>query len=183
MALYLQVVLLCMPYYEDKPGGIEELMPWSDMIQERCSIKKQDWVKVWSVLHQLDLNTSTTYATTIPIISVDVVAPLNNTVNNSGSSSRTGSRMAGMKRERNISDWGAFAEKLVYKQMKSDFHKVLWVSENAKKEGVNPDGRAELEEWHKKQVELHGINVNKNRRSKKGIEGFFASIPGFIDDE
>ncbi|SEW20519.1 topoisomerase IV [[Clostridium] fimetarium] len=42
--------------------------------------------------------------------------------------------------------------------------------------------RAALEEWHRKQVELHGINVNKNRRSKKGIEGFFASIPGFIDD-
>lgn len=42
--------------------------------------------------------------------------------------------------------------------------------------------RAALEEWHKKQVESHGIDVNKNRRSKKGIEGFFASIPGFIDD-
>lgn len=42
--------------------------------------------------------------------------------------------------------------------------------------------RAALENWHKKQVESHGIDVNKNRRSKKGIEGFFASIPGFIDD-
>jgi hypothetical protein len=42
--------------------------------------------------------------------------------------------------------------------------------------------RVALEEWHKKQVELHGIDVNKNRRSKKGIEGFFASIPGSIND-
>jgi len=83
---------------------------------------------------------STSSATSIPIISVDVVAPSNNTVNNSGTSSRTGSRMAGMKRERNISEWGAFAEKLVYEQMKLNFQNVLWVSENAKKEGVNPDG-------------------------------------------
>lgn len=42
--------------------------------------------------------------------------------------------------------------------------------------------RVKLEEWHKKQVELYGIDVNKNRRSKKGIEGFFASIPGSIND-
>lgn len=42
--------------------------------------------------------------------------------------------------------------------------------------------RVALKLWHKKQVESHGIDVNKNRRSKKGIEGFFASIPGFIDD-
>ncbi len=43
--------------------------------------------------------------------------------------------------------------------------------------------RLALEEWHKKQVESHGIDVNQNRRSKKGIEGFFASIPGFIVDK
>lgn len=46
--------------------------------------------------------------------------------------------MAGMKRERNISDWGAFAEKLVYEQMKSNFQNVVWVSENAKKRGGKP---------------------------------------------
>ena len=47
-----------------------------------------------------------------------------------------------MKRERNISDWGAFAERFVYYQMKikSTFRNVDWVSENAKKQGVNPDG-------------------------------------------
>ena len=33
--------------------------------------------------------------------------------------------MAGMKRERNISDWGAFAEKLVYEEMKSTFNRPL----------------------------------------------------------
>lgn len=83
---------------------------------------------------------NTTSATPIPIISVEVAAPPNNTGNNTGHTTRTGSRMAGMKQERNISDWGAFAEKLVYEQMKSTFQNVVWVSENAKKEGVNPDG-------------------------------------------
>lgn len=78
--------------------------------------------------------------TPIPIISVDVTAPANNTENNADHTTHSGSRMAGMKRERNISDWGAFAEKLVYEQMKSNFQNVVWVSENAKKEGVNPDG-------------------------------------------
>jgi DNA-binding sugar fermentation-stimulating protein len=48
--------------------------------------------------------------------------------------------MAGMKRERNISDWGAFAEKFVYEQMISTFKNVDWVSENAKKAGVNSKG-------------------------------------------
>lgn len=43
--------------------------------------------------------------------------------------------------------------------------------------------RLSLEEWHKRQVESHGIDVNKNRRSRKGIEGFFAAIPGLIDDD
>lgn len=79
-------------------------------------------------------------APSIPIISVDSVSPANGTSGNNASSSHTGSRMAGMKRERDISAWGAFAEKLVYEQMRSSYNNVIWVSENAKKEGVNPDG-------------------------------------------
>lgn len=84
------------------------------------------------------LNTAS--VTPAPIISVNVVAPPSNSANNTGHTARNGSRMAGMKRERNISDWGAFAEKLVYEEMKSTFKNVVWVSENAKKEGINPDG-------------------------------------------
>lgn len=42
--------------------------------------------------------------------------------------------------------------------------------------------RASLEEWHEKQVESLGIDIDKNRISKKGIEGFFAAIPGFVDN-
>lgn len=38
---YLQTVLLYMPDYKNEPEGIEELMPWSDMIQQRCRIKSK----------------------------------------------------------------------------------------------------------------------------------------------
>lgn len=38
---YLEIVLLYMPYYKNEPEGIEELMPWSDMIQQRCRIKSK----------------------------------------------------------------------------------------------------------------------------------------------
>ena len=38
---YLETVLLYMPGYKDEPEGIEELMPWSKMIQQRCRIKSK----------------------------------------------------------------------------------------------------------------------------------------------
>ena len=38
---YLETVLLYMPDYKNEPEGIEELMPWSDMIQQRCRMKSQ----------------------------------------------------------------------------------------------------------------------------------------------
>ncbi len=56
----------------------------------------------------------------------------------------TGSRTTGTHRERNISDQGAFAEKVVYEQLHKLHSEVCWVSENAKKAGVNPDGIAGL---------------------------------------
>ena len=36
---YLEAVLLYMPDYKNEPEGIEEVMPWSDMIQQRCRIR------------------------------------------------------------------------------------------------------------------------------------------------
>ena len=36
---YLETVLLYMSDYKNEPEGIEELMPWSEMIQQRCRIK------------------------------------------------------------------------------------------------------------------------------------------------
>lgn len=38
---YLERVLLYMPDYKNEPEGIEELVPWSDMIQQRCRIKSK----------------------------------------------------------------------------------------------------------------------------------------------
>ena len=34
---YLYMVLLYMPDYKNEPAGIEQLMPWSDFIKEKCS--------------------------------------------------------------------------------------------------------------------------------------------------
>ena len=34
---YLYTLLLYMPDYKDSPAGIEQLLPWSDFIQERCT--------------------------------------------------------------------------------------------------------------------------------------------------
>jgi len=37
---YLYMILLYMPDYKNEPEGIEKLMPWSDMIQQSCAVKK-----------------------------------------------------------------------------------------------------------------------------------------------
>ena len=34
---YLYVLLLYMPDYKDEPAGIEQLLPWSEFIKEKCS--------------------------------------------------------------------------------------------------------------------------------------------------
>ena len=39
---YLETVLLYMPDYKNEPEGIEELMPWSEMIQQRCRMKSKN---------------------------------------------------------------------------------------------------------------------------------------------
>jgi len=40
-----------------------------------------------------------------------------------------------------------------------------------------------LEQWHDKQVKVLSIDLNKNRISKSGVEGFFSAIPAFADDK
>lgn len=35
---YLETVLLYMPDYKNEPDGIDELMPWSDMMKQRCAM-------------------------------------------------------------------------------------------------------------------------------------------------
>lgn len=42
--------------------------------------------------------------------------------------------------------------------------------------------RTTLQQWHTKQVESLKIDLDNNRVSKSGIEGFFSKIPGLVDD-
>lgn len=41
--------------------------------------------------------------------------------------------------------------------------------------------RNSLVKWQTKQIEIHGIDLELNRRSKKGVEGIISSIPGAFD--
>jgi hypothetical protein len=43
--------------------------------------------------------------------------------------------------------------------------------------------RTVLIEWHDEQVASLGIDIDKNQKRKSGIEGFFAAIPGFVDEK
>jgi hypothetical protein len=43
--------------------------------------------------------------------------------------------------------------------------------------------RNSLEQWHDKQVKVLSIDLDKNRISKSGVEGFFSVIPAFVDDK
>lgn len=40
-----------------------------------------------------------------------------------------------------------------------------------------------LELWHDKQVKALSIDLDKNRISKSGVEGFFSAIPAFVDEK
>jgi hypothetical protein len=48
---------------------------------------------------------------------------------------------------------------------------------------LSVQARTVLEIWHDKQVTALKIDLDKNRRTKSGIEGFFAQLPAFIDDK
>ncbi len=77
--------------------------------------------------------------TPAPIEEVDVKPAEPNSSNNAHGA-KTGNRYAGMKRERPNSVWGAYAESIVFETYSRIYSDVKWVSENAKKQGVNPDG-------------------------------------------
>lgn len=40
-----------------------------------------------------------------------------------------------------------------------------------------------LEQWHNTQVAALRIDLDKHRKTKTGLEGFFSAIPGFVDDK
>jgi len=73
----------------------------------------------------------------IEVINVSVAPP---SLSANGRLNGSGNRSAGNQRERNKVLWGAFAEEVVYRSFAQNFKDVKWVSENAKKKGVNPEG-------------------------------------------
>jgi len=84
-------------------------------------------------------------ATTVPEATTQIIEVSAPSVSNSPKdrpSSSSTSRSVGFTRPRSNEDWGAFAERIVYEDLKRKFTEVLWVSENAKKHGINSEGRA-----------------------------------------
>lgn len=73
----------------------------------------------------------------IEVINVSAAPP---SLSDSGHLNNSGNRSVGTQRERNKVLWGAFAEEVVYRTYVQNFKDVKWVSENAKKKGVNPEG-------------------------------------------
>ena len=47
---------------------------------------------------------------------------------------------------------------------------------------LSVQARSVLEEWHDKQITELRIDLDKNRKSRSGIEGFFAQLPALFDD-
>ena len=105
---------------------------------------------------------------TAPIEVINVAAvpprlPANDRSNGSGN------RLAGMKRERNKVLWGAFAEEVVYRTFAQNFKDVNWVSENAKKKGVNPEGIGGLG-YDLTFVDENGDNIYVEIKSTSGSD-------------
>jgi hypothetical protein len=72
--------------------------------------------------------------------------------------------------------------KLTYLLGKGGISKDMCFSLYNKYWELSVQARNVLEAWHDKQVEVLKIDLEKNRRSKIGVEGFFAQIPAIIDD-
>jgi hypothetical protein len=107
------------------------------ILSERYDVKAAEWKK------QDESEESIKNPQDIPEAPIQIIPATSATVSTSANRTHvqgTGSRIAGMVRERDISSWGAFAEEIVYKAFQGQYTSVEWVSENAKKKGVNPNG-------------------------------------------
>lgn len=107
-----------------------------DELTKRYDVKVTEWKK------QDEKDLAIQKPNEVPIAPIEVLsvsaAPLN--ISDNGHSNSTGSRFAGTQREQNKALWGAFAEEVVYRTFAQNLSDVKWVSENAKKKGVNPEG-------------------------------------------
>lgn len=72
--------------------------------------------------------------------------------------------------------------KLTYLLGKGDISRDMCFSIYTKYWELSLQTRDGLESWHEKQVAALKIDLDMNRRSKSGIEGFFSHIPALFDD-
>ena len=73
--------------------------------------------------------------------------------------------------------------KLLYLLGKGSISSELCYASYNKYWELSSQAKAVLENWHNKQVEALKIDLDKNRLTKSGVEGFFAQIPAFINDK
>ena len=73
--------------------------------------------------------------------------------------------------------------KLLYLLGKGGISSELCYASYNKYWELSTQAKAVLENWHDKQVETLKIDLDKNRLTKSGVEGFFAQIPAFINDK
>ena len=92
----------------------------------------------------------------------------------------TGSRTAGMAPGRDNSSWGAKAEEIVFHSFVRMYKNVKWVSENAKKKGVNPEGIGGLG-YDMTYTDDKGQIVYVEIKSTTGDPGSFMITPNEIE--
>lgn len=107
-----------------------------DELKKRYDSKVEEWNKKDE--HETEIHKSNEVPVA-PIELINVIAAPASLPTN-GHSNGPGNRSAGNQREYNKVLWGALAEEVVYRSYLQNFKNVKWVSENAKKKGINPEG-------------------------------------------
>lgn len=107
-----------------------------DELTKRYDVKVAEWTKQSEIEAEIQTPKEAPIAP-MEIINVSSAQPSSLA---SSSHNGSGSRSAGTQRERNKVLWGTYAEEVVYRSYAQRFVDVKWVSENAKKKGINPEG-------------------------------------------
>jgi len=111
-----------------------------DVLDSRYDIYKEAFQKEIATEEALKSSQKTFTAS---LRNVDIIAPLFG-VGEQRKKSPHGNRSTGMGKQRANEDWGLYAERSVYYKLAELYGEksVMWVSENARKDNVNPDGEA-----------------------------------------
>ena len=125
-----------------KSAGNDSLLYFGnfDALNSRYDVCKETHQKEVATENALKSSQKTFVAT---LQNVDVTAPKANTEEPRRKTPQ-GNRNTGMGKQRSNEDWGLYAERSVYRELIRLYGKksVKWVSENARKDNVNPDGGA-----------------------------------------